>query len=190
MTRLLEYLLIALGLWTVLSPFVLGCEEMYGTVVVAVIGIAGIALAALGFTSKTIQWNFALLAVLGLALALWGLVGGLLLQAASPANDVIIGLLICAVSVACLPFQVDAKKATFYNRSGQELARIEKISDKKGNLLAKSVLLASMPETIFIRPEELCRMLALIDFAVVKKLPGLLYAGWKVNREEREKKPE
>lgn len=62
------------------------------------------------------------------------------------------------------------------------------MSEKKGNLLAKTVLLGSMPETIFIRPEELCKLLSLMDFKVVAKLPGMLYEGWKQNRASSKEK--
>ena len=185
MTKLIEYALIALGVWLAASSTVMYWGGSLGVVVGVVVGVLAVALAFVGMRSKTVQWNFLAVAGLGLALVAWGVADALVFAGGgAAANEIIVGLLLAALAVVALPFQVDASRATFYNRMGGELARMESITEKKGNLLAKAVLLNSMPETIFIRPDEICKMISLIDFKVVVALPKILYAGWKVNREE------
>jgi hypothetical protein len=81
-----------------------------------------------------------------------------------------------------LPFQIEVTKADFFNRNGGELATMTQIRVKNDNILAKTVLLGAMPETIYMRPEEICKAIALMDINVILSLPRILYKGWKNNR--------
>ncbi|MEY8460858.1 hypothetical protein AALA69_06985 [Eggerthellaceae bacterium 24-137] len=188
MRTLLEAAIIALGAWLCLSPVALGYAEPIAIVLSVGMGVLSVVCACIGLRSKTVQINFMVLVAAGLCFAVWGLVGSLGLAWINGVNEVIVGLLIACLSAICLPLQLDVEKASFYNRGGSDLASISKMSEKKGNLLAKTVLLGSMPETIFIRPEELCKLLSLMDFQVVAKLPGMLFEGWKRNRVSSEEK--
>ena len=190
MTRLLEYAIIVLGIWLCVSPFVLGHVGILGFAIPIVVGVLAVILAFIGMKSKTVQANFMVLVVLGVCLAVWGVVGGFVFDRVAGINEVVIGVLLAALAAVCLPLQVEVEKARFFNRSGSELASIGKVSEKKGNLLAKTILLGSMPETVFIRPEELCGLLSILEFDVVKKLPGMLYAAWKFERDARKGKAE
>lgn len=183
MTKLIEYLIMAFGVWMCLSPLALAHEGALGIAIPIVAGIAWIILGAVALKNRTIQWNFICIAVIGCCLAIWGIVAGLALEHVSGPNEVIVGLIVAALAFVALPFQVDAERASFYNRGGSDLASINRVSRKNENLLAKTVLLGSMPETIFIRPEELCKLVAMLDMEVVAALPGMLYKGWKKNRE-------
>lgn len=185
MSRLLEYLIVALGAWLCLSPLALGHSGVLGFAVPIAVGALAIILACVGMKSKTIQGNFAVIIVIGICLALWGIVGGFLFDGVAGINELVVGVLLAALAAVCLPLQIDVETARFFNRSGAELASISKVTEKKGNLLAKTVLLGSMPETIFIKPEELCALLSILDFDVVKKLPGMFYASWKAQRQTK-----
>lgn len=182
MTRLLEYVIVVLGVWLCVSPLALGHVGVLGFAVPVVAGALAVMLACVGMKSKTMQANFMALVVLGACLVVWGVVGGIAFDRVAGINEVVIGVLLVALAAVCLPLQVDVDKARFFNRSGSELASITKVSEKKGNLLAKTTLLGSMPETVFIRPEELCGLLSILEFDIVKKLPGMLYASWKSQR--------
>ena len=182
MNRILEYALIVLGAWLVVSPFALAHQGTLGFAVDIVAGALVIVLALVGMRSQTVQWNFLTALVVGIALAVWGIVAKIAFPGAGGFNEILVGLLVALLSAVALPFQVTASAGTFYNRGGSELARVTKISEKNGQLLAKSVLLNSMPETIFIRPEELCKVVTLLDAKTLSKLPGLLYQGWKDGR--------
>lgn len=122
------------------------------------------------------------LVMLGACLVVWGVVGGIAFSQVAGINEIVIGVLLVALAEVCLPLQVNVNKARFFNRNGSELASISKVSEKKGNLLAKTIVLGSMPETVFIRPEELCGLLSILEFDIVKKLPEILYASWKSQR--------
>jgi hypothetical protein len=110
---------------------------------------------------------------------------GLSTGSLSGLNPLICGIVSAILFTLMLPFMVDADKAEFFNKSGGELAVVNSVRPKGDALIAKAVLLGAMPETIYIRPGELCRMIALLDDKVILGIVGTLYRGWRQNRSRR-----
>jgi hypothetical protein len=170
--------------WLIVSPFILGSTGA-GMAVPIIIGLLVIGLAFLNIWRKTDQWPSMIISVLGLILILWGAFVARLAGTSGGANEIIVGLLLIVLGLLVLPFQVAVSKVQFYNRNGGELAVFTQIRMKNDDILAKSMLLGSMPETIYMRPEEICKAIALIDSKVILSLPVILYKGWKRNRTQK-----
>jgi hypothetical protein len=181
MAKLLNYLIIGVGAWLVVSLFILGYTAA-GKAVCIIIGVLVIALAFISIRRKADQWPSMIIIALGIFLILWGAFIGRLAGVPGGINEVVVGIMFTILDLLVLPFQLDASKAEFYNRSGGGLATITQIRMKDGNVLAKSVLLGAMPETIYMRPEEICKVFAMLDMKIFLSLPAILYLGWKRNR--------
>ncbi|UWG98764.1 hypothetical protein LPY66_08220 [Dehalobacter sp. DCM] len=187
MTKLLNYLIIVIAGWLIISRFILGFHSYFGIAVNVIVGLAVIGLAFLSIKSKVVQWPSMIIVVLGIFLFLWGIVGRFL-GASAGSNESVAGILLIILGVLVLPFQIAVTKCSMVNRTGGGLAEMTQIRMKDGNIIAKSILLGSMPETIYIKPEEICKAVALVDLDVILALPGLLYRGWKINRAQAEAK--
>lgn len=181
MTKLINYFLMIVGAWLMISPFLLGYTAS-SLALCMIVGILVIALAFLSIRSKVAQWPSVLIALLGLFLILWGSFIARLVGATAGASEIIAGILLAVFSILVLPFLLEVEKVQFFNRSGGELATFSKIRMKDNNIIAKGMLLGSMPETIYMYPEEICKALAMIDFGVILALPKILYTGWKRNQ--------
>jgi len=189
MAKFLNSLVILVGGWLLVSPFILGYSDVASMGVCIGVGLVVIALAFISIQRKADQWpswgNF----VLGVFLILWGAFIARLFGATAGVNEILVGILLVILDMVVLPFQIVVPKSVFFNRSGGELATVTQIRIKNDNILAKSILLGSMPETIYVRPEELCKMMSLMDIKVILSLPGILYKGWRGNRSQSRIKP-
>jgi hypothetical protein len=181
MTKILNYCILVVSAWLIISPFILGYSG-YRVVVCIILGIIAAALAYVSTLRKVDQWPSMSIAVLGVFLILWGAFIAHLVGVSAGANEIIIGILLAFLSLLALPFQIGVSKVEFYNRSGGELATFSQIRMKNGDILAKAMLLGSMPETIYMRPEEICKAVALMDTKVILSLPAILFKGWRINR--------
>lgn len=171
-----------LAIWLIVSPFLFG----YAPAAIAVSACIGVVLAIAGF-AMTKQRTKAALAKLGVALGAVSIVAGIvfLVLYGQGVNLIVVGLLAACVDIAALPFMVEAKEAKFFNKMGSDLARVTTVkTGKTGDITAKVVLLGSMPETIYVRPQELIKMLALMDDSVIKGIVGYIVRGYKANRAE------
>lgn len=184
MTKVLNYIIMVVAGWLVISPLLFSYEVAAGMGVNIVIGLLVIVLAYISIKQRAAQWPSMVIAILGLFLILWGAFIGRLIGASAGVNEVLVGILLLLLGLIVIPFQIEATKSVFYNRSGGELANSTRIRVKDGNILVKSTLLGSMPETIYMRPEEICKAAAMVEPEVVLALPKMLYQGWKINREQ------
>jgi hypothetical protein len=179
MVLLLGVLSCFFGVLISVSPFVLG-YSFAETIVAAAIGISCVLLSILAIKFKTKNS----LAFMNIIIAIITMVFGVveLVINSQGARFIIIGLVLLVLNFAMLPFMIAADKAEFYNKSGAELATVTAIRPKGDNLIVRSVLLGSMPETIYVRPGELCKMIALLDSSVFLFLVSFLYRGYKENK--------
>jgi hypothetical protein len=181
MTKILNYIIMVVAGWLVISPLLFGYQGA-GLGVNIVIGLLVIVLAYISIKNKTAQWPSMVIAVLGVFLILWGAFIGRLMGTSAGVNEALVGILLLLLGLVVLPFQIEVTKSIFFNRSGGELANCTRIRVKDGNILAKATLLGSMPETIYMRPEEICKAIAMMETEVIMALPKMLYQGWKINR--------
>ncbi len=191
MTKFLNYLIMIVSAWLVISPFILGYNGA-GLAVCILVGVLAIALAFISIRRKADQWPSMIIAALGIFLILWGAFIGHLVGTPAGVSEVLVGVMMLILGLVVLPFQLDISKAMFTNRNGGELATFTQIRMKNDNILVKSMLLSSMPETIYMSPEEICKAAALVDIKVILSLPKILYLGWKANRAQSgpKEKPE
>jgi hypothetical protein len=181
MTKLLNYLIMLVSVWLLVSPLILG----YGGASLILCIVTGIAMLALAYTSlkrKADQWPAMAGIVIGFFLFLWGVFLGHRMGASAGISEILVGFLLALLNLVVLPFQLVVSKVEFVNRNGGELATFTQIRMKNGDILAKAMLLGSMPETIYMRPEEICKAVALMDAKVILSLPSILFKGWRINR--------
>jgi hypothetical protein len=181
MTKILNYATMLVSFWLIVSPFVLG-YQLVGIGICIGGGIIAIALAFISIKRGVSQWPSYLVILVGIFLILWGVFIAHLVGTAFSANEVVVGILLIILNLLILPFQIDCTDARFYNRNGGDLATMTQVRVKGNDVLAKAVLLGAMPETIYMKPEEICKAFSLVDAQVVLALPKILYLGWKNNR--------
>ncbi len=181
MVLLFGALICLVSLWQALSPFVFG-YEIYATLASLGVALLALILAVLCIRKRSKQ-IFAFLGVAtGVVLTILSIAQ--LAFTGVGISGIVMGIILCLLFLAMLPFMVDAKEAVFFNKGGSELAKVTKVRPKDEFIIAKAVLLGSMPETIYIKPGELCKMLALLDDKVFLSLIGFLFRGYQQNREQ------
>jgi SPW repeat-containing protein len=97
----LSWLALASGLWVVVAPWTWGYQEVNGAIAADVVTGAGVIALTLAATVLPALWSLNLLAGLWLVTAPWIVGYG---DANGPVglSDTIAGIVICAVSIACL----------------------------------------------------------------------------------------
>jgi hypothetical protein len=70
-----------------------------------------------------------------------------------------------------------ANEMVAYDIYGNPMAQITKITIKDGNIAAKAILLGSMPSTMYMRPEEVWKVLGMISLETILGMPRFLLTG-------------
>jgi len=191
MKKFLYVLILALAIWLIITPFVLGAADWLRRGIDLAAGLVVVIFAFLGFRTPKAKYPAWIALFLGLAMIVWGAIARPLTGGPGGASEIIVGVLWFLLALVITQL-FDFPKLSAYVIGGNELASMSLIRYKKNNLLLKAVLLGTMPSTIYIRPEELWKMLALIDASVIWHLPSFLYQGWKRARQlagQAESKP-
>lgn len=182
MVKIFSNVTILVAVWLGVSGLVLGYGEGFCITVNAIVALCVLALVFFGSKSPGTQWPFMIILTLGILLVLWGIISSIIPTLLAGVNEIIVGLVLVGLSALTLPFQVVVTSAEFHNRHGGDLASFKRVRYKNGKILAKAVLLGSMPETIYMSPEEICKAVALMEPQVIFSIPIILYRGWKNNR--------
>jgi hypothetical protein len=144
------------------------------------VGVLLVALAAMAVLTRTAPWLPRLGAALSVVAVIFGFAA---IQAHGPTRitAIVVGALDCALFLLAqaLPqpgpvFAVD--------KDGRPMAEIRSLAIKGNNLAAKSVLLGSMPSTVYLTPLELWKLFGLFTPVVLRSLPRLILLGWRANR--------
>jgi len=176
MKKLFYYIITALAVWLLVSPFLLRYSDNANIAVAVIAALVGGAIAVLA-AGKDISWPAKIILGLGAVLFIWGLVG--IFHASNAGlNELLVGLLWGGIALVITQIQPAAEMVA-YDVYGNPMAQITKISFKKDNLVAKAILLGSMPSTMYIRPEEVWKVLEMISFETLLCLPKFLITGAK-----------
>lgn len=186
MKRFLYILILILALWMLVSPFLLGSSDWLRKGIDLALALVVVLLAYLGFRTPQSKYPARIILLIGLAMIIWGAIARPLTGEPGGASEIIVGMLWFFLSLLITQLFVFPKMSA-YDKGGMELTAMSAIRYKKDNITIKAVLLGSMPSTIYIHPEEIWKVLALIDDSVIWHLPILLYRGWKRARLESSK---
>jgi hypothetical protein len=105
-------------------------------------------------------------------------------------NELIIGLLWAGLAFIISKIQ-PAVEMVAYDIYGNPMAQITKITFKDGNPATKAILLGSMPSTMYMRPEEVWKVLGMLSFETLMGFPKFLMVGARrVNAGEAKDKKE
>lgn len=181
-------MLVVMGVWLIVSPLAL-LYSMPGMAVSVVCGVVVlmVGLVAVKKSDYKAGLNYFSL-MLGAALAVWGIAGAVLGMGAG-LNEVVSGVLVAVFSYAATRFTSAYGNARFYDRGGVEMVDLKDLRIKDNTILMKANLLQSMPSTIYVRPDEVWKVLNMVTFDLIKGLPGYLIAGYRTCKEqEREAK--
>ncbi len=177
MLKLLQYMVVALGLSTVLaagyegyytSSFAAwlvsgtGCLLMVLAVVTARFENKGIFLVAIiGSTSLLIQAWFVSTALSWLVLTT--------------------GILAIVAFLATMRLRPVAKSIILHAQDGATLMEVRKFEFKEGNLVIRGKMMGTMPTVAQMRPEEVWKTLTMIPTGVLLGFPAYLLRAWKTN---------
>jgi hypothetical protein len=167
---------VALAAWLLVSPFVIGYHDIPSTAMAVGAALVCAVIAFVDARENTAApANF--IVALGALLAVWGIAGCFLPNGAGP-NEIIVGLLWTASAFVITKIQ-PADEVVAYDVYGNPMAQVKTIGMKDGNISAKAVLLGSMPSTMYLRPEEVWKLLGMMSFETIKELPKFLIVGAK-----------
>lgn len=184
MTKALNSLIVALGAWLVISPFLLE-YGMPSLLVTSAIGVAVIVIALISMKgdkcSTALEY---VLVALGVCLAVWGLLAAVFGFGNAWGNDIVLGALIALVAFGATRFAFSYEVASFYDRGGAPMVDVKGLRLKDDEILMKALLLQSMPSTVYVRPDEVWKVLTMIPFDLIKKMPGFLVRGYKMCKQQ------
>ena len=178
MASLLNSLIVILGAWLGISAFFLGARGM--ALIAALISAA--VLVVLGVAAMR-QKEFKaapdyIVLVIGAGLALWGAVGWAM-GLGSGLNEIIVGTLVALISFGATRFARTYATASFYDRGGAPMVDVKSLRMKDGDILMKALLLQSMPSTVYVKPDEVWKVLTMVPFDLIKRMPGYLLRGYR-----------
>lgn len=176
MKKLFYYIITALAIWLLVSPFLLRYADIASIAVAVIAALVGGAIAVLA-AGKEPSGAAKIIMGLGAVLVVWGLVGIFLANGAG-LNELLIGLLWGGIALVITQIQ-PAVELVAYDVYGNPMAQITKISIKKDDLVAKAILLGSMPSTMYMRPEEVWKVLGMISLETLLGMPKFLFTGAK-----------
>lgn len=182
MSKVFYAVIMALSIWLGISPWVYGCADWLSRGVAIGAALAAVAFSILGTRQPNSKYPAVLIAVLGFALFAWAVPISRLLGVSSGCHEAIIGLAwLCLALLITQLFVFPFGSA--YDKSGNALTTISNIHVKGEDIVVKAVLLGTMPTTIYMRPEEVWKLLPLIDASVIWRLPVIFYRGLKRTRQ-------
>lgn len=176
MKKLFYYLITALAVWLLVSPLLLRYMDI-ASIAFAVVAALACGVVAVLAAQKDASGPAKIIVGLGAVLAVWGLVG-IFLPNGACLNELIIGILWSGIALVINQIQ-PAAEVVAYDVYGNPMAQITRISFKKDDLVAKAVLLGSMPSTMYMRPEEVWKILGMISFETLLGMPKFLITGAK-----------
>ena len=178
MTAILNSLVTVLGAWLVVSPYLLGTRGVALAIAIAA-GAIALVLSIVAIKQEAYKPTLDyVLCALGIALALWGIVGWIAGLGAG-LSEIIVGALVAALSFGATRFAHTYAGASFYDRGGAPMVDVKSLRMKDDTILMKALLLQSMPSTVYVRPDEVWKVLTMIPFDLVKQLPAFLVKGYK-----------
>lgn len=158
------------------------------TIIMVTGSILVIGLSIIGMIKKTSSPGKTIIFI-GIFLTIWPIIGlaSQYISISLGIWEIILGLSI--ILAAFIPTQIfRAPFISAIDRSGDTLTTVSNIKCKNDDIVVKAVLLGSMPSTIIIKPEELWKMLGLIENNVLSNMIRLLFIGWKRTRKTTDNK--
>lgn len=163
------------AVWLIAAPWVDGDPSALGTLGGTIAGAALLVGVALAVRTAARPAAVALVTVLGAASVIFGAVAfpaGLAVRLAAA----ITGLAAVALSLAARAVPAP-QHVVAVNKRGGTLAEIKSIRVRDGKIAAPSILLGSMPETVYVTPREVWNLLGNIGFDLVRALPAMVLRG-------------
>lgn len=188
MSKAINIMLAVLGAWLIVSPFLLG-YVVPRLLVTAVLGCAALLLAVIAARQEPSKKaaDYVLIG-LGVCLVVWGIVSLFGNLGAAGVNEIVVGVLVAALAFAATCFAVPYEGASFYDRGGAPMVDVKSLRLKDDTILMKAMLLQSMPSTVYVRPDEVWKVLTMIPFDLIKGLPGFLVQGYKTCKQQEKEK--
>jgi len=176
--------LIIISVWLGLSPLLFEVKTALDGVVALAAALLVVFFSFMGIKQRA-KYSPGIIIALGIILIIWA-VAGMAMGTAGigmAIDEIIVGLLYILLAYMVTQLFV-FPYASAFDRSNDTLATMSNVKYKDGVIVVNAVLLGSMPATIIMKPEELWKMLPLVESNVVSHLPAMLYKGWKGVRKQ------
>ena len=185
MAKLFGILGIVVGVLLAIIPLIAGYVPIRIIVdaVCAAIVIVGSAVIYGAKNKSAVATGGKLLVVLGVLAVAWSIAVPFVTGERFGILEFLMGIILIGAGAIMPLFSLEATKAAFFNSTGSEMARLTKVYVKNDQLRAGMTLLGTMPETVYVRPEELVNAINMVNFDVIKVLPGMLREGFKQVKE-------
>lgn len=177
MRETLIALIAPFGLWLIAAPWVDADPSRMGTIGGTAAGVLLLAGTTLTLTLRCRRWAMVLVGALSICVVVFGL-------AASPAGlavrlaAVIVGLVAVSLTVFAIVLPAPTRIRAV-NKRGGTLAEIKSLKVRDGKIAAPSILLGSMPETVYMTPGEVWNLLGAVGPDVIRALPKMILTGRK-----------
>jgi len=164
-----------LGTWFALTAWIVDLPNSGARIGATVLGcgLLALAVAIIRWPSADRCRALALIGCVAVVVGSAGVFGG----PTARLNEVAIGALVAFLGFfageIARPTSVKA-----VDRNGMTLAEARTIERQGDALTIKAQLLGAMPSTIYVHPEELWKMIGLLDADAVFSIPRLLLLGW------------
>jgi hypothetical protein len=181
MKRLFAIITLMIGIWLIISLWLLGYSATLAQWIDLAVGIliSTFSLSVLLHkTDPTPTWPLLVNSILGL----WLIISGVLLFGHISANEIICGILVAFFSIVATQI-IEGKKCYVYTKDGGILLEMSSMTYKDGIILMKGKNFGTMPSIMHVRPVDIWNMLGLVPFNIIGKLPQMLLVGWKQSKE-------
>ncbi|MGD9823631.1 SPW repeat protein [Desulfobacter sp.] len=186
MKKLFAVITLILGIWLCISPWILGYS---GSPAQWEDGITGVLIGAFSLyvlvckkESVSPNWPFFVNSLLGGWLIIFGFLVFGQISIAGRLNDIIIGVLVVALSLFATQL-IENKRVFAYTKDGGILLEMVQIFYKDGIIIVKGKTFGTMPVIMQLKPMDVWNLLGLIPLGIVTHLPGILASGWKKSKE-------
>lgn len=175
MRQLLSGVIAVLGVWLIISPWILHTGLMWGQIsalvagaIFLILGIAGIARKKVYFGAG--DWCAFIVAIVIFIIG----IAAFSADACTRASEIVAGLIVALLAWMGVHLPKEPRNTIVVSRDGQELVEIQKmVADKRG-VGGKSLLMGAMRQTVYFSPGELYVLLGQITpevlVAVLKEL--------------------
>ncbi|MEA4924062.1 MAG: SPW repeat protein [Syntrophomonadaceae bacterium] len=186
MKKLFAWIAVLLGIWLMITPWLLDYREMlpqwHDTIVGLVIIILGLI-----FNYSKVDHSLNWLHFVNIILGLWLCASGIFIfgpiSTIIRLNEIIVGILLTLFSVIATQI-IEGKKTYVYTKEGSVLVEMSKMNYKDGIIVMKGKAFGSMPQVMHVRPNEIWNMVGMVPFEIILHMPKLLYLGWKQSKEK------
>jgi hypothetical protein len=180
MKRLFAWIILIIGAWLVISPWVLGYQPVAARWNACAIGLAIAVLSLLVLLCKTERvpsWPQLITCLFGL----WSVGTGAFAFGQAHWSELVCGILVAVFSLVASQL-TEGRKIAIYTKDSNVLLEMNGVTYKDGQIVLRGKTFGTMPSTMYVRPVDMWNLVGMVPFIVIRMLPWMLIMGWKTGK--------